>query len=167
MELKLKKMSKIPLIMVFGVLFLTGCQSNDNPHNSPGNVLIEIQKNQNTWDELGLVNYQFSYYNPPGDCPTIDPFPSVVITVSEGKVSSVFVPEFGAETEAEGWPTIDDVFEDMIKKTETNYSEYSKNKSELKALPSFDSNFGHPTEYFYDKSNKECDAEHLYIDDFQ
>ena len=28
MEIKLKKMSTIPLVMVFGILFLTGCQSN-------------------------------------------------------------------------------------------------------------------------------------------
>lgn len=144
-------------------LLLLGCESN----SGSSNVMDQIRKNKIKWESSGLSSYTYIYSNYPTDCPAMDVYPPVVITVVNNTVSSVYVPEFGAYEESLlGWPTITKLFETMVVDASDNPTVFSKNRIEINKEPEFDELYGYPVSYYFDKSNKECDAFSVRISEF-
>ncbi|WP_440874298.1 DUF6174 domain-containing protein [Thalassotalea sp. PLHSN55] len=138
------------------LLGLEGCD-NSSDENQNQNVNSLIQENENVWLDSGVKSYTFTYVSSPSDCPTADPFPPVEITVINGNISSIYVPEFGEFLEIENttYPTIDEIFEHMLESADT-----------IKGMPVFDDNFGYPISYSSDLSSAECDARSVLVSSF-
>jgi hypothetical protein len=116
-----------------------------------------IESNQIKWKDSNISNYTFTYYSEPNDCPSVDPFPPVEITVENNSITNLYVPQLGTNLDisTSTYPTINDVFENMINSIE-----------DIEGTPSFDENFGYPLNYETDISDAECDGYSIAISSF-
>ncbi len=143
--------------LIFLCLFsLQGCNGSSDDNENPDTFSL-IQEHEKTWLASGVTSYTFIYSSSASDCPTADPFPPVEITVINGSISSVYVPEFGEfqALENTNYPTIDQIFENMLESTST-----------IKGVPIFDENFGYPVSYTTDSSSAECDGNSVVVSSF-
>jgi hypothetical protein len=151
-------------------MLLTACNDSsdcDGNENNPG-LMSEIESNLEKWHTVGIQNYSFYYSLEPADCPTVDPAPAVVITVEQGEVVSVYVPDSGHYLDSiSGYETIDEVFQSMLQKANCDFRYFSKGREALGEYPQFDPTYGYPVSYYYDKSRNSCDGESMLIRDFQ
>ena len=160
-------------LQAFVLVLLTACGSDsDKPHNSRSAVLSEINTNKELWEASNIQSYTYTYSpTPPGDCPGVSLIPTHIITVENGEVVSVMGTS-GESIDEQYWdpflyPTIDEIFLELLEKAETDYAEFSKSRYQLDDLPSFDETFGYPVEYYYDETTSTCDSKGRLISDFQ
>jgi len=102
-------------------------------------------------------NLYITYSSGPSDCPTVDSFPPVEITVENNAITNLYVPQLGTNLEisTSTYPTINDIFENMLSSIE-----------DIKGTQSFDENFDYPLNYETDKSDEECDGYSITISFF-
>ncbi|MCJ8296459.1 MAG: DUF6174 domain-containing protein [Colwellia sp.] len=138
----------------FFLLFSCDDSSQDN---SPTELINLIESNQGKWEASNIGTYIFTYYSPPNDCPTVDPFPAVEITIVNNVITNLYVVELGEilDLGSHSFPTIDDVFENMINSV-----------NDIEGTPSFDDTFGYPVNYETDISDLECDGYSVTISSF-
>jgi len=116
-----------------------------------------IQSNKNIWVSSGVSDYTFTYFSSMTDCPTADPYVPVEITVEDGSISSIYVPDFEIfkDIESTHYSTIEQIFENMI-----------ESSSSIQGEPIFDAAFGYPILYETDLSSAECDGQSVQISSF-
>lgn len=149
-------MKSILLITIVSCLFLSAC--NDSYQDNSTTELNDlIGFNQVKWKGLDISSYTFTYYLGPNDCPTADANPPVEITVINNTITNLYVPELGTNLDVSSshYPTIDDVFENMI--SSIDY---------IGDAPLFDEHFGYPIHYETDVSVAECDGYSIAISSF-
>ncbi|MCU4675964.1 DUF6174 domain-containing protein [Catenovulum sp. 2E275] len=133
-------------ILISIVFMLFGCDENSDTHE----LVNLIQDNENTWQSSGINSYTYVYSDIPTDCPNVDPYPPVEITVEEGVITTLYVPELDTFLEAENhsYPTINMIFENMM-----------NSANDIKGIPTFDDTFGYPTSYEVDLTSSQCDGQ--------
>jgi len=140
------------LIYTLSLILLSACDDS-----STKELTNLIESNQKIWDDSGISSYTFTYYSPPNDCPSVDPFPAVEITIVDNVITELYVPDLDSnlDIESQTYPTIDDVFENML-----NSVEY------IQGTPLFDETFGFPLSYMTDMSDSDCDGYSITISSF-
>jgi|TARA_R110002111_G_scaffold110319_3_gene169721 hypothetical protein len=149
------------LLVFLGAFTLFGCSddsaivANQAAHSE--DVVKLIEANKLVWTSSNIQTYTFTYYSPPTDCPNVDPYPPVEITVEEGTISRLFVPDLDVllDIEDSRYPTINGIF---IKMDEKSFN--------IKGVPTFDTTFGYPVKYGVDLSDAECDGYSVNVSSF-
>jgi len=144
------------LITTISVLLLSAC-NNSSQNNSTTELNNLIEFNQVKWINSNISAYTFTYYSGPSDCPTADPLPPVEITVENNTITNLYIPQLDTSLEisTSTYPTINDIFENMLNSIE-----------DIKGDQSFDENFGYPLNYQTDISDAECDGYSIAISSF-
>jgi hypothetical protein len=148
-----------------------GCSDSQNSSNNEA-YLAELQKNIDSnralWLSANLEDYMFTYSATPSDCPTINPFPPVVITVEAGHITSVYVPAFNEYApNKDNWKTIDELFDFMVSKVELKPLDFSLSSLNTSEMPEFNSVYGFPVNFYVNQTNNECDDSEHRVTGFQ
>ncbi|MBB1386525.1 hypothetical protein H5119_13415 [Pseudoalteromonas sp. SG45-5] len=138
----------------FSLLFACNDSSPDSQTTELTNL---IGTNYQKWKNSNINTYAFTYHAPPSDCPATDALPPVEITIENNVITKLYIPELGEslELDSQVYPTIADVFENMLKSVE-----------HIKGTPLFDKTFGYPISYETDISDLECDGYSITITSF-
>ncbi len=123
-----------------------------------------LQKNKALWKDANIRDYEFTY-QATGGCS--DPMPPVVISVKDGAVSSVYVPDFGTYESIGSWPTIDGVFDSLTQAAAKSPLVFAIGSSTPNSPPAFDAKYGFPTKISVDPSDAKCDDSQFTIRDFK
>ncbi|WP_440904316.1 DUF6174 domain-containing protein [Catenovulum sp. SX2] len=137
-------------------LILVGCNGTSD-QDSRFELEGLISANKHKWDNLEINTYTYTYANYPSDCPNVDIFPPVEITVENNVITQLYVPDLGTFLAVRdgSYPTIDEIFENMLSSIDS-----------IENLPSFDESFGYPISYDVDLSSAECDGFTLSVSSF-
>lgn len=155
----------VKLFSLWGVvLSLAACDSLI----SKLELLELIDNNRDKWEAADISDYMFTYHAPSTDCPSANPYPPVVITVTDKHVESVYLPSRGTYvSEIEKWPTIDDVFGRMLSEASVSNEVFSSDAAHPDEDPQFDGQYGYPIKYYFDRTEADCDAYQVNITEFQ
>lgn len=135
---------------------MLGCDDDSSEKELQSTINL-IKTNKSTWLASGVDSYTFTYFSSMSDCALANPFPPVEITVVNGSILSIYVPEFDQfqDVEKTHHLTISQMFENML-----------ENAGDIKGVPSFDDNFGYPKSYNTDLSDAECDGNSVVVSSF-
>ncbi|MFV1872974.1 MAG: DUF6174 domain-containing protein [Oleiphilus sp.] len=159
------------LLILSLFVFIIGCSNSQNSNEYETN-LVEIQKNIESnkalWLSANLADYMFTYSAINDDCPSIDVFPPVIITVETGEVASVYVPAFNEYApNIDSWPTITELFNLMLSNVESKPLNFSLSPFEINELPEFNAVYGYPINFYINQTKNECDAVEYSVTGFQ
>ena len=156
------------------VLVLSGCLHTDDDSISPDSKLKDISTaitdNKQLWQSSNISSYTYTYSSTISDCPTGNPLLPVVITVVNGVVDSVNLPNSGIyQHTPEVYPAIEQLFTDMEEAVEEKPEVFGRSAmTGGDDMPLFDAQYGYPVQYYVDANkNRDCDAFTLSVTDFK
>jgi len=156
------------VLLATSAAVLVSCGGDSQDVNKTNERLSLISQNKVIWANQQIRDYEFTYQTRPIDCPTVDPYPAVVITVKNSLVTSVYVPALGTyNQEITSWPTLDGVFEKLNSVVISNPEVFAKSISEPNAAPVFNEKYGFPIELAVDQSAANCDGISFRVSDFK
>lgn len=121
-------------------------------------LINQLHDEYNKWQTNKTADYKFQFHLNYTDCPTFAPTPTVIITVSNNTIDTVYnINNDTFLTIIDSYMTIDEIFDELKLQLELTPVEAGLNASEPKAAPTF-SSIGTPEHYFYDAGNNTCDA---------
>ena len=155
------------LIVLTTVLFLYGCENEDNETHLI--ELIElVNENKAKWISANISTYTYTYSRYLSDCGIASPLPPAVVSVVNNKVSSVYIPAIGVyESSIDGYLTVQDIFEHMLQEIDEKPLVFSISVNEQNQLPEFNAQYGYPINYYVDLTSAECDAHSVSIRELQ
>lgn len=147
----------VRIVMIMIGLGVTSACIDESSESDLTKIEALIKEKRNQWLSNGLSNYSFTYSVSPGDCPNADAFPPVEITVENNVVVRAYASSIDSELNILLYPSIDHVFNLMLRNIELYPKQYSATKEDT-SLPKFDDNLYFPTSYYVDMSSQNCDA---------
>ena len=140
--------------LIYAVCFVLLSACNEISKKDLTNL---IESNQEKWESANINSYTYTYYSFPIDCPNVDPFPAVEISVENNIITELYVPDLGVSLDLSyhSYPTMDDIFNNMIDSVE-----------DIQSTPFFNVILGYPTNYETDMSSSECDGYSIQISSF-
>ncbi|WP_019029362.1 DUF6174 domain-containing protein [Colwellia piezophila] len=143
------------LKQITSILLITCLAACNDDNSNPKFDLIE--KNQAIWNENNLLDYEFHVTKYSPNCPNDDNAYDGTIVVENGVVSTVYDSNHLFTHEVSSWPTIYDIFTELMADIQNEPEIFSKSHVEQSLPPQFNAEYGFPSEYFIDKTNQTCD----------
>jgi len=126
-----------------------------------------VQESISLWENSGIEDYSFTFYSTPDDCPVIDVFPPIEISVENSAVVSVYEPDSGQNLDLSNGMTMNSILSSLLEQAEMKPITFSRDDSDVNGLPEFNEDYGYPESVRIDMSTSECDATSYFISNFK